>query len=93
MWTATLNGLLSPPIALQAQWLFDMGQQAAIMVRVSQAQSAFGVHKSTLYRWAKEEHIAIHKRGSMSFVDPVEVKNFIMGLGDQVGDQSRKVAN
>ena len=70
-----------------------MGRQATIMVRVSQAQSAFGVHKSTLYRWAKEEHIAIHKRGSMSFVDPEEVKNFIMGLGDQMGDQNQKAKN
>lgn len=67
-----------------------MPQQTAIMVRVSQAQSAFGVHKSTLYRWANQNHIAIHRRGSMSFVDPIEVKNFIMGMGDQMGDQLKK---
>ncbi|MCZ4352646.1 helix-turn-helix domain-containing protein [Roseovarius aestuarii] len=70
-----------------------MGYQAAITVRVSQAQSAFGVHKSTLYRWRNEGHIVIHKRGSMSFVDPVEVKNFIMGLGDQMGDHSQEKVN
>jgi hypothetical protein len=68
----------------------DMGKQEPVMVRVSQSQYAFGVHKSTLYRWANNKHIVIHRRGAMSFVDPIEVKNFIMGLGDQVGDYSPK---
>ena len=63
-------------------------QQAPIMVRVSQAKAAFGVHRATLYRWAADKHIKIHKRGSMSFVDPTEVRNFIMGLGEQLGEES-----
>ena len=60
------------------------------MVRVSQAKAAFGVHRATIYRWAAENHIKIHKRGSMSFVDPNEVRAFIMG--DQLGDQSAESA-
>jgi hypothetical protein len=60
--------------------------QKPIMVRVSNAKPAFGVHRATLYRWAAADHIKIHKRGAMSFVDPIQVKNFIMGLGDQLGD-------
>jgi len=71
----------TPPAAMQ---------QSAVMVRVSQAKAAFGVHRATLYRWAASDHIRIHKRGSMSFVDPTEVKNFIKGLGDTVGDQNAK---
>jgi len=70
-----------------------VGYQTPVMVRVSQAQPVFGIHKSTLYRWAREKHIAIHRRGAMSFVDPIEVRNFIMGLGDQAGDQSQKKEN
>ncbi|MEI4262823.1 DNA-binding protein [Roseovarius sp. D0-M9] len=58
-----------------------------IMVRVSNAKAAFGVHRATLYRWAADNHITIHKRGTMSFVDPVQVRNFIMGLGERMGEQ------
>jgi len=29
----------------------------------------------------------------MSFVDPIEVKNYIMGLGDQMRGQSQKATN
>lgn len=65
-------------------------QQAPIMVRPSQAKEVFGVHRATLYRWAAEKHIKIHKRGKMSFVDPNEVRAFIMG--DQQGDQSGESA-
>lgn len=68
----------------------NMSQQTASMVRVSQAQSAFGVHKSTLYQWANQNRIAIHRRGSMSFVDRAEVKNFIKGMGDHMADQLKK---
>lgn len=93
MLIVTLNGLHSLPTVHQAPRRSDMGQQTAITVRVSQAQPAFGVHKSTLYRWANEGHIAIHRRGSMSFVDPIEVKNYIMGLGDQMRGQSQKATN
>jgi hypothetical protein len=63
-----------------------MTQQTPVMVRVSQAQTVFGVHRSTLYRWAKSEHITIHRRGAMSFVDPSEIYNFIInGEGTQWG--------
>ncbi|MEM5542903.1 hypothetical protein WNY61_09135 [Sulfitobacter sp. AS92] len=63
--------------------------QAAIMVRMSQSQAAFGVHRCTLYRWAAAGHIKIYRRGpGASFVDPMQVKAFIMGLGDTVGDKS-----
>lgn len=60
--------------------------QSAVMVRVGNAPAAFGVSRATIYRWAKKDHITIHKRGKMSFIDPAEVSNFIKGLGGQVGD-------
>ena len=68
--------------------------QAAVMVRVSQAKPVFGVHRATLYRWAAAGHINIYKRGTgASFVDPTQVKNFIMGLGDEVGDRGGNTRN
>jgi len=70
-----------------------MTDQSPVMVRVSRAQSAFGVHRSTLYRWAAADQIRIYKRGSMSFVDPAEVRSFIKGLGDTLGDRSQKGSN
>jgi hypothetical protein len=63
-----------------------MTKTVAIMVRVSQAQPVFGIHRSTLYRWAKEKHITIHRRGAMSFVDPTEVRRFVIGEGGSIGD-------
>jgi hypothetical protein len=40
----------------------DMTQKIPVIVRISQAQTVFGVHRSTLYRWAKSQHITIHRR-------------------------------
>lgn len=56
-----------------------------IYIRPVRAQEVFGVHRATLYRWAKDGHITIHKRGSASFVRVDEVMKYIEGLGDQVG--------
>jgi hypothetical protein len=69
----------------------DMTQKIPVIVRISQAQTVFGVHRSTLYRWAKSEHITIHRRGAMSFVDPSEVYNFIInGEGTQWGPARKR---
>jgi hypothetical protein len=68
-----------------------MTQKTPVMVRVSQAQTVFGIHRSTLYRWAKEKHITIHRRGAMSFVDPSEVYNFIInGEGPSGGPTTER---
>ncbi|MGA0615900.1 helix-turn-helix domain-containing protein [Paracoccus sp. KR1-242] len=57
-------------------------QNDPIFVRPARAVQAFGVHRSTLYRWAKDGHIKIYKRGGATFVKVSEVTKFIMGLGD-----------
>ena len=68
-----------------------MTQKIPVIVRISQAQTVFGVHRSTLYRWAKSQHITIHRRGAMSFVDPSEVYNFIInGEGTQWGPARKR---
>jgi hypothetical protein len=68
-----------------------MTQKIPVIVRNSQAQTVFGVHRSTLYRWAKEKHITIHRGGAMSFVDQSEVYNFIInGEGTQWGASPQK---
>jgi excisionase family DNA binding protein len=56
-----------------------------IYVRPVRANEVFGVHRSTLYRWAEAGHIKIYKRGAASFVKVAEVTNYIEGLGDQLG--------
>jgi hypothetical protein len=69
----------------------DITQKIPVIVRILQAQTVFGVHRSTLYRWAKSQHITIHRRGAMSFVDPSEVYNFIMnGEGTQWGPARKR---
>lgn len=50
-----------------------------IYVRPVRAQQLFGVHRATLYRWAKDGHITIHKRGSTSFIHVDELRAFIEG--------------
>jgi hypothetical protein len=53
--------------------------------------TVFGVHRYMLYRWAKSEHITIHRRGAMLFFDPSEVYNFIInGEGTQWGASPQK---
>jgi hypothetical protein len=68
-----------------------MTQKIPVIVRISQAQTVFGVHRSTLYQWTKSKHITIHRRRAMSFVDPSEVYNFIInGEGTQWGASPQK---
>lgn len=53
-----------------------------IFVRPYQVQAIFGIHSSTLYRWAAEGLITIHKRGTMSFVRASELERLITKMGD-----------
>ncbi len=59
-----------------------------IFIRASQVQEVFGIHRSTLYRMEKRGQIAIHKRGSQSFVRVADMERFITGMGDQMGVQN-----
>ena len=60
---------------------------APIFVRAKDVQEVFGFPRSTLYRWAADGAIKIHKRGNLSFVAVADVVNLIAGVGDQVGDR------
>lgn len=51
-----------------------------IYVRPVECQALFGMHRATLYRWAKEGKITIHKRGSASFVRVDDVRALIEGI-------------
>lgn len=48
-----------------------------IFVRACRAQEVFGIHRSTLYRWAEAGHFRIYKRGAASFVRTQEVVDYI----------------
>ncbi len=54
--------------------------------RPSEAKSVVGVSRSTIYEWAKQKRIKIHKVGTMSFVKMSEVRKIIEAVGDQMGD-------
>lgn len=54
--------------------------------RPSEAKAVIGVSRSTIYQWAKDKKIKIHKVGAMSFVRMSEVREIIEALGDQMGD-------
>ncbi len=47
-----------------------------IFIRVSRSQEMFGVHRSTVYRWAEKGWIKIYKRGNVSVVRLSEVEDF-----------------
>ncbi|WP_368660928.1 helix-turn-helix domain-containing protein [Paracoccus sp. (in: a-proteobacteria)] len=63
-----------------------MGAPLPIFIRPFQVQQVFGIHRSTLYRWANQGLLVIHKRGNMAFVRAVDVEKVIVSLGDQMGD-------
>ena len=48
--------------------------QRPMFVRVCRSQEVFGVHRSTVYRWAERGWIKIYKRGNVSVVRPEEVE-------------------
>ena len=58
---------------------------APLYVRVAQAQEVFGLHRSTIYRWASAGLLTIHKRGNCSFLRVAEMESLIEG-GDSLGD-------
>ena len=66
-----------------------MGAPLPIFIRPFQVQQVFGIHRSTLYRWANQGLITIHRRGTMSFVRAEDVEKLIVGLGDQMGDRMK----
>ncbi len=63
-----------------------------IFIRPYQAPEMLGVCRGTIYNWAKAGHITIHKRGSASFIQVSEVRDFILGLGGCLGGQQAEKA-
>ena len=53
-----------------------------IYFRPVECQELFGIHLSTLYRWAKNERIKIHKAGRMSLVKVADMERLIEGQAD-----------
>ncbi len=51
--------------------------QRPIYVRVCRSKEAFGVHRSTVYRWAQKGWIRIYKRGNVALVRLSEVEAFL----------------
>ena len=39
-----------------------------VFIRVARCQQIIGIHRSTIYRWAKQGLITIHKRGRISLI-------------------------
>lgn len=53
-----------------------------VLCRPVHCQEVFGISRATLYRWAKDGHITIYKKGPMSFVKVEEVLSHIeQGVG------------
>lgn len=48
--------------------------QRPVFVRVCRSQDVFGVHRSTVYRWAERGWIRIYKRGNVSVVRMADVE-------------------
>ncbi|WP_457650840.1 helix-turn-helix domain-containing protein [Profundibacter sp.] len=48
--------------------------QRPVFVRVCRSQEVFGVHRSTVYRWAERGWIRIYKRGNVSVVRLADVE-------------------
>ena len=65
-----------------------------LYVRVSDVPAVYGMHRSTVYRWAENGLVTIYKRGSMSWVKTEEMSRAIEGaVGDRKADpraESRK---
>ncbi len=53
--------------------------QRPIFVRLFRSQEAFGVHRSTIYRWAQAGIIRIYKRGNISVVRVADVEAVLSG--------------
>jgi hypothetical protein len=53
--------------------------QRPLYVRVSPSQEVFGILPSTIHRAARRGEIAIHKRGSASFLLVDEIERWIDG--------------
>ena len=50
--------------------------QRPVFVRVCRSQEVFGVHRSTVYRWAEKGWIRIYKRGNVAVVRLSEIEEF-----------------
>lgn len=65
-----------------------------IYIRLANAQAVFGLHRSTIYRLAKQGEIRVRKRGGASFVSVAELTAYIGGgddpLRDQIGDSTER---
>lgn len=53
-----------------------------VYIRVAKCQEVVGVHRSTIYRWAREGLITIHKRGGISLISRADFDK-IMSVGEE----------
>ena len=60
-----------------------MGTPAPLYVRVSGVPAVYGMHRSTVYRWADSGIVTIYKRGSMSWVKAEEMSRAIEGSPEE----------
>lgn len=54
--------------------------QNRIYFRPVECQALFGISLATLYRWAKQDRITIHKAGAMSLVKVSDMEAVIEGV-------------
>lgn len=59
-----------------------MAKPKPIFVRPCDVQAVFGIHRSTVYRWAAAGLIEIHRRGRMSFIRAEELEKLIVQMVD-----------
>lgn len=57
-----------------------------IYTRLCKAPEVFGVSVTTLYRWADQGVVTIHKRGRAAFLRTEDVMKAIEGVGEQLGE-------
>lgn len=51
-------------------------------IRVSACKEKIGVHRSTIYRWAKAGLITIHKRGGVSLIRMAEFEKIMTEVAE-----------
>ncbi|WPY95629.1 hypothetical protein T8T21_05770 [Limimaricola variabilis] len=71
-----------------------------IMIRTSRVQDYYGIHRSTLYRWAeaeaaaakkegREPRLQIYKRGAAAFIKTANLEDYITNQRCSSNVQSR----
>lgn len=67
-----------------------MTQETPIYLRPKAAAEVVGVHRATLYRWAEQGHIRIHRKGNASFVRISELIAYVESEPVEVTPQRKR---